>query len=230
MSPKSSPVLSWIVDRRPEISPVGDQGLRSTCLAWAATAAHEAHVLDGLSVEFLHWACDPPPGGRGTIAGLASALGNKGQPPADQWPYDASIDDRAPTYAPPSSVTGPFSAAAIRFIDVTPESLVAELVDGRLPVAGLRVTPAFLAARGGIVHGSDTGTDGHAITVVGIAETTHAVGTIPTGERLVCVRNSWGPTWGSAGLALVTRTAWVACTLLALVLEPLTPKSQHGST
>jgi Papain family cysteine protease len=214
--------LRWIVDRRSGISPVGDQGRRRTCLAWAATAAHEGHVLNPLSVEFLHWACDPPTGGRGTIAGLVSALGNKGQPPSGQWPYDSSTDDSNPSYAPPASVSGPFHTALIRLVDVTPNSLASELIDGRLPVAGLRITPAFLAARGGIVHGSEAGTDGHAVAVVGIAEIAQAVGPLPVGERLICVRNSWGSSWGIAGFALVAETAWLACSILAVVLEPVT--------
>jgi Papain family cysteine protease len=227
VSPTSSSVLRWIIDRRPGISAVGDQGPRSTCLAWAATAAHEGHVLRPLSVEFLHWACDPPAGGRGTVAGLVSAFSNKGQPPADQWPYDPGINDSDPGYGPPTSASGPFHIAAIRLVDVALDSLTTELTNGRLPVAGLRVTPAFLAARGGIIHGSETGTDGHAVTVVGVAEITLALGSLPAGERLLCVRNSWGPSWGRAGFALVTETAWAACSVLALVLDSLASQRKN---
>jgi hypothetical protein len=220
VSPKSS-VLKWIVDRRPTISPVGDQGPRPTCLAWAATAAHEHYVLDPLSVEYLHWAGDSSRNARGTLAGLVSGLSNKGQPPADQWLYDESLDESAPSYNPPPSVTGPFKKSSIRIIDESPDGLINELIEDRLPVATIRVTPAFLAASGGVVDGSDSGTDGHAVAVVGVAETTLAVGTIPIGERLVCVRNSWGPSWGARGFALITETAWAACVIFAVVLEPI---------
>jgi hypothetical protein len=36
----------------------------------------------------------------------------------------------------------------------------------------------------------------------------------------VCVRNSWGSTWGRNGHALITETAWSACTMYALVVQP----------
>jgi len=222
----TSPVLNWIVDHRPTVSPVGDQGPRQTCLAWAATAAHEQHVRDALSVEYLHWASDPPAGARGTLPGLVSGLGNKGQPPAAQWTYDEDLDETAATYMPPSSITGPFRRSLIRIVDESPDGLIKELSEDRLPIAGIRVTQALLTAPGGMVDGSDAGTDGHAVAVVGVAETVVPLASIPTGARLICVRNSWGPTWGTKGYALVTETAWAACVVFAVVLEPATASAR----
>ena len=213
------PTIRWIVDRRPTVCPVGDQGARGTCLAWAATTSHEQLVSQSLSAEYLHWASNTPPGARGTIAGLVSALDNRGQPPAAQWPYDQKLDESAATYQPLPSVSGPFSKSTVRLADESPSGLVRELSRDRLPVAILRVTQSFLMAPGGIVDGLDTGTDGHAVAVVGVAEMLAAVGSIPSGARLICVQNSWGPTWGVAGYGLVTEAAWTASVLFAVVLE-----------
>jgi len=211
--------ITWIADLRDGLPPVGNQGPRKTCLAWAVTAAHEHHRAVSLSVEYLHWACGPPPRGRGTRPGLRGALRNAGQPPTVQWPYDLSIDDTAVTYQPPSTVTGPFSTADTRSVKHDPHSLAAQLNAGLTPVAAVRVTPAFLRAPGGVVHGNHRGSDGHAVTVVGVARIEQPLGNLPVGELAVCVRNSWGATWGHNGYALITETAWSACVIYALIIQ-----------
>jgi Papain family cysteine protease len=215
-----SPALTWIADRRKGMPPVGNQGPRRTCLAWAATTAHEQHSPEPFSVEYLHWACGQSPHGRGTRPGLGRALRESGQPSADQWPYDPSIDDTATTYRPPATVTGPFHGANTQSIHHDPRSLAAELNSGFLPVAAVRITPAFLRPSGGVVHGNHPGADGHAVTVVGIAQLDHQMSSLPAGELVVCVRNSWGLTWGRDGHALVTETAWIACVMFAVVIQP----------
>jgi len=215
-----SPSITWIADLRDGLPPVGNQGPRGTCLAWATTTAHEHHRASSLSIEYLHWACGPPPRGRGTRPGLRRALRNAGQPPTDQWPYDPSIDDTAATYQPPSTVTGPFSNADARSVNYHPHNLAAELHAGLIPVVAMRITPAFLLARGGVVHGNHRGSDGHAVTVVGVAQVERPLGNLPAGELAVCVRNSWGATWGRNGYALVTETTWSACVMYALVVQP----------
>lgn len=224
-----SPRITWIADLRKGLPPVGDQGQRSTCLAWAATTAHEHHRSGSLSVEYLHWACGPPPRGRGTQPGLRHALRRTGQPPADQWPYDPSIDDTAASYQPPSTVTGPFSTADTRSVNHDPNSLAAEINAGSIPIAAVRVTPTFLRAPGGVVYGQHRGSDGHAVTVVGVARIEQQLGNLPAGELVVCVRNSWGATWGRNGYALITETAWSACVMYALVVQSTQRSSPSAS-
>lgn len=138
-------------------------------------------------------------------------------------PYDQHTDETAATYSPPGSVTGPYYAATTRTIGTDHGTLADHLAAGYLPIVGLRVTNAFLHAPGGIVHTSDTGSDGHAVTVTGVAEMLRSVGPIAAGTYLICVRNSWGISWGAAGCALITGSAWNASAFLALVLDPLSP-------
>ncbi|WP_062980500.1 C1 family peptidase [Nocardia anaemiae] len=209
--------LTWLADLRAGTEPVGDQGPRRTCMSWAATAAHEHHGRGPLSIEYLHWACGP--GGQGTLFGVRRALRDRGQPPRQQWPYDPA---RSPTtaYDPPTGVTGPFHTAAARKVPHTPKRLVDQLDSGLLPVAAIRVTQQFLHPVGGIVDGTESGSDGHAVAVVGVAQLDHDLDALPAGHHLVCVRNSWGTAWGQDGHALVTERAWNACAMWAAVVEP----------
>ncbi|WP_459548554.1 C1 family peptidase [Nocardia sp. X0981] len=209
--------LTWLADRRAHTDAVGDQGIRRTCLAWAATAAHEHHRLGPLSIEYLHWACGPR--GHGTLFGLRRALRDSGQPPRDQWPYDPRHSDTA-AYHPPAAVTGPFHTAAPRRVPHTPTRLADQLDAELLPVAVIRIPTAFRNPSHGIVDGTERGSDGHAITVVGIARLDNSLDDLPAGHHLVCVRNSWGPAWGLDGHALITERAWNSCALWAAVIEP----------
>ncbi|MQY27235.1 C1 family peptidase [Nocardia aurantia] len=209
--------LSWLADLRDDMPAVGNQGTRPTCLSWATTTAHDRHRDLALSVEYLHWACGRT--GRGTRPGLRRGLRDAGQPADEQWPYDPALTEDG-HYQPPDTVTGPFHHAVPRAITRDPKRLVKQLDDGLLPVAVLRVTATFLKPAGGVVDGTDIGSGGHAVTVVAVAQLNSDVGTVPAGHHLVCVRNSWGPTWGQQGHALITERAWNACAQYAFVIEP----------
>lgn len=216
-------MLSWIVDCRASLSPLGNQGNRLTCLSWALTAAHEFTVADGpFSVEYLHWSSGSYAGGRGTVLAAARALRSDGQPDQTQWPYLDSNDDDHPDYLPPSTVAGPFAKAAVRLSHVDIDALTADLAAGRLPVVALRVTDAFVGAAGGVVGPDGTGSDGHAVAAVGVARYvgTRDLGVVHPNERLVCVRNSWGQRWGVDGYALMTEAALSECAIGALVVDP----------
>ncbi|MFC5060744.1 C1 family peptidase [Actinomycetospora atypica] len=198
---------------------MGDQGRRPTCFAWATTAAHEHRRNEELSVEYLHWACGPPAAARGTRPAMTRALKSPGQPPESQWPYDPDRDESASTYTPPSSVVGPFQTATTRSATPSIDLVRDALLAGDIPIAGIRVTPAFHRATDGVIDGIEQGTDGHAICLVGVVEATRPVGSISSGGRLVCVRNSWGPDWGASGHALMTERAFLATSLFVLVLN-----------
>ncbi len=215
-------MLTWIVDRRATLSPVGDQGGRLTCLSWSITAAHESAVSDGpFSVEYLHWSSGQYPGGRGTVLAAAQALRSDGQPVDAQWPYLSYNDDAHPEYLPPSTVVGPFSKATVRLSKVDVDTVIGDLASGRLPVVALRVTEEFLAAKGGVVGQDGPGADGHAVAAVGVAQHTGSkdLGVVHPSDRLVCVRNSWGQRWGVDGHALITEAALSECALGSFVID-----------
>lgn len=201
---------------------MGDQELRNTCLAWATTAAHEHQRRVGaLSVEYLHWASGNHPGGRGRIPSIAAALSTEGQPADHEWPYDPGINDAGASYQAPT-ITGTCHHASVRALPLTVDSIETELRAGRCPVIGLRVTDAFLMAAGGVISEDGPGVDGHAVTAVGVAryaDTAPLAGVDP-GTRLVCVRNSWGPTWGVDGYALMTEDAIGTSGIVAFAVEP----------
>jgi hypothetical protein len=217
-------MLSWIVDLRATLAPAGNQGGRPTCLAWALTAAHEFAAPGRLSVEYLHWNAGKYPGGRGTALAAAAALRADGQPDEVQWPYLEHNDDAHPGYGPPNTVVGPFSKAAVRLSGIDVDTLVAGLSSGRLPIVVLRVTDAFIAATGGVVGRDGRGTDGHAVVAVGVAryggqQDLGAV--LHSGDRLVCIRNSWSERWGVNGYALMTESALSECAVGSFLVEPL---------
>jgi hypothetical protein len=215
-------MLTWVIDLRTTLLPPRDQGSRPTCLSWAVTAAHEFGLPDGrLSVEYLHWNSGNYAGGRGTVLAAAGALRSEGQPDELQWPYLEHNDDADPGYLPPSTVVGPFSAAVLRLSQIDVDVLSTELSSGYLPVIALRVTDAFVAAAGGVIRPDGSGSDGHAVVAVGIARFAgaHGLGGVMPGERLVCVRNSWGRGWGVDGYALITETALHECAFGALVVD-----------
>jgi hypothetical protein len=220
---RNKEVLTWIVDARTDLGPVGDQGVRPTCLSWAMTAAHEFNLNIGeLSVEYLHWGSGNRPGGRGSVRGADESLRSDGQPPESQWPHLTACDEGSPAYQPPASVTGPFQRASVQIVGIDVDSIVATINSGSVPVIAMRVTDAFLAASGGVVFPDGPGNDGHAVVAAGVAQYngTQSIGSLQAGERLVCVRNSWSSSWGVDGYALLTESALAQCGLGAFTITP----------
>ena len=219
-------MIEWIIDARDAAHPITDQGQRPTCLAMAMTGAHE-HAVESsansryLCAEYLHWASGNYPGGRGTPDAASRALRADGQPPAEQWPYAESTDDADVGYAPPAHVVGPFARRNTVSQPVGFDDLVAALRAERWPVLGLRVTDAFAAPGSGIVLPDGAGRAGHAVLLVGAARLNGdtLAPHLTDGDRLLCVRNSWGSGWGQDGHKLITETAIAQTLITALVLE-----------
>jgi C1A family cysteine protease len=100
------------------------------------------------------------------------------------------------------------------------DEMIEELRKGRWPVVGLRVTDAFAAAGDAIVLPDGTGRTGHAVLVVGAARVAgqEFAPRVLDGERLLCLRNSWGPAWGRDGHKLISESALKEAFLVAFVL------------
>lgn len=213
--------LTWLVDRRAELPPVGFQGNRPTCLSWATSTAHDYARQAAHSVEFLHHASQSYGRGIGSIGAVTAALGIDGQPPEAQWPYDASLNEMDAPPTPPAAMTGPFVTAQLAAHDVSAVAIEEVLRQGFLPVVGLRVSQEFRDAAGGVLLESTPGSDGHAVVAVAVARYDGPpTRLLQHGDRLVAVRNSWSRRWGVDGHLLVGPLAWTTLVLAALLLEP----------
>lgn len=216
-------MLDWIVDARAVWPTVTDQGQRSTCLALALTGAHEQATGRELSAEYLHWASGIHAGGRGNPSAAGAAMTDQGQPPSDQWPYRLDAVETDANYTPPSTVVGPFAQRrADRRLSVI-DDVIEELRQGRWPVLALRVTDAFADAGTEIVLPDGAGRAGHAVLAVGaaIVRGHDLEPELRDGDRLLCIRNSWGTSWGVDGHKLISEAALNECAILALALDEL---------
>lgn len=197
------------IDLRSRVgSHVLDQGYRPTCVAFAASCAHEARQDIGsepahFAPEALWW--------QATTAGLTSvdgmvlddvgdALSVYGQPDLAVWPYDPNL--RGATEGPPAVVVPPWRRARLRAVPLqhyrVEESIEDELALSHTVVLVVEVADEFyVPGPGGIVRVPDVraGAGGcHAVTCVGAA--TH-----PALGRLLLIKNSWGAPGESVAIA-----------------------------
>jgi hypothetical protein len=191
------------VDLRTRLGGPRWQGQRFTCLAFAASVAHEVALFDDhdlldTSEEYLYWAGKQhdTPGPGTTFPAIRDALAAEGQPLEEVWPYDPDRDDQDAGYTPPADAhtAVPRWTPALAPVPATPNSVSAELDAGRAVVLGLPTWPALdlpIAGRLSVPSASDLDGAHHAVALVGYDET--------TSEMLI--RNSWGSSWGDEGAA-----------------------------
>jgi hypothetical protein len=177
-----------------------------TCLAFAATAAHEiarsvafAGVED-LAEEVLYWGCkridqDLIPGT--TFPSASTALTQWGQPVETLWPYDPVRIDTDSSYQPPAAAIDPMVCNRTRLVRIAADTpAINSVVTNGLPVMlGVQMSGPFLyPVNGHIAVPQPAGmlAEGHAMLVVGYDD-----GTSGQGEWIV--RNSWGLGWGEDG-------------------------------
>lgn len=202
------------VDLREALRPVGDQGPRGTCVAFAVTAVHEYDrtalevTPDDLAEEVLFWGAKELDGDKrdGTRFSSADrALRQWGQPAEELWPYDGTRDHRGADYHPPPDALDSDNChmSALRPIEAARESVELE-VAARIPVVlGIPVWDAFRSAASQPIHApgpSELYPTRHAVVVVGFDRSQDAI----------LVRNSWGPGWGDNG------HSWIDVGLLTL--------------
>jgi hypothetical protein len=192
------------VDLRGGLSPIRNQGMRSTCVSFAVTAAHELLANDGtdLSEEFLHWGCkrvdNMPAIEETTLVAASEALRRVGQASEALWAYDENRDQRAAGYRPslqacrdawmrrlPAGQPLPAATAELRTAIDTGDAIVlgVELfaswhlvgADGLVGLPALTMPPL----------------GGHAVMVAGYIDA-------PAAFHFI-VKNSWGSQWGDGG-------------------------------
>lgn len=193
------------VDLTSRLGPARDQGNRSTCLAFAVSAAHEMALYDDHDLldtceEYLYWAAKQhgTPGPGTTFGAVRDGLSAKGQPLEEAWPYAPDLDDLLPGYQPPAAAhtAQPRWSPSLSPVPATAKSVCSELDAGRAVVLGIPTWAGLgTPSRGHLAVPRRSDLDGayHAVAVIGYDE--------PTAEMLV--RNSWGQTWGTDG------TAWL---------------------
>jgi C1A family cysteine protease len=189
------------IDLRPNLGIPKSQGMRSTCLAFAASAAHEIslfaeHDIIDTCEEFLYWASKQhdTPGPGTTFPAVRDGFADHGQPTEDVWPYDGSRNDEDPTYSPPADAhtAQPRWSPTLAAVTANPSDVRALLDAGLAVVLGIPTWPAFdtpTAGRLAVPHANDLDGAYHAVSVIGYDEI--------TAEMLI--RNSWGPGWGDNG-------------------------------
>lgn len=185
------------VNLRPRLPPVGDQGRRNTCVAFAVTAAHEdiRSQRDDLSEEGLYWGCKrldgiSAPGT--TFAAAGQALSRWGQPLQELWPYDRTLTDSDPLPSPPAGhpASSSWYTARLQRTDCTGETVKAHLDAGTAVILGIRITRDFHISRDGRIPMPSS-----ARRLVGL----HAILAAGYREDEVIFRNSWGERWGDRG-------------------------------
>jgi hypothetical protein len=180
------------VDLRGSLLPVRDQKDRPTCLAFAASAAHEMRRSSTgfLSPEYLyHFAKDGPDLGC-TFPSMSRVLGSEGQPVEADCPQLLTEPNRS--WKPQSGLTV-FRRDSI-FAAAATAHLFTAIRSGQTPVLGIRVVDAFFRpAAPWVLSAAGRERGLHALVGAGIG--------CYNGMPVVLIRNSWGKSWADQGYA-----------------------------
>lgn len=195
------------VDLRPSLPTVRDQGIRSTCLAFTVTAAHEAvrndhgSTIEDLSEEVLYWGCkqideDREPGS--VFPSASAALVQWGQPREELWPYSDDRDDTGLSYKPPDGALDSAHCfkATMRKIASTIQDIKSWLSRGYAVALGIVLCQGFYTPIQGAIsmpRSDEDLTEGHAVLVVGYEDGSASE------DGFLILRNSWGLDWGEGG-------------------------------
>lgn len=199
-------------DLRQTLGPVRDQGRRPTCLAFAASAAHEQarDAQRPLSPEWLYYhaakrAGTGPLDGT-TLPDTRHVLYQVGQPEETVWPYRGLVPDQQ-SWTPPTPGFPLFQCGSVKC--AAEAGRIRALLDEGLPVVlALFVSSAFTApaswqrvATEILLRDDSEPIDrgcGHAVVAVGHGRYGD--------DGVILLRNSWGTAWGAKGHAWVRET------------------------
>ncbi len=195
-------MISVNCDLRSQLLPVRHQGRRQSCLAFAASAAHEHHCRhsENLSVEYLFFHAVARTAGANPDAGTtmdaaAAALFEDGQPPESVWAYEP-LQLYHPHWSPPADV-GTLHRATMSIRTPAVDDICKTLDTNNSVILGLIITDGFwMPDAAGVISVRDPDVErgGHAVLAVGYGQDEY-------GARHVLIRNSWGERWGVAGHA-----------------------------
>lgn len=194
-----------MIDCRPQLRAIRDQGHRGTCVAFAVTAVHEhartvrrGALADDLSVELLFWRAKQLDGlaGDGTNFGAArDALRDPGQCDGARWPYQPLPVAPAASNPPAAALdVGDLKRATMTSIGIDTATITGALAAPRTVVGGIRLWDGFYGCESATIAAPADDVDPFALHAVCLAGIDQEGGTI-------LVRNSWGPRWGHGGYA-----------------------------
>lgn len=189
-----------------------DQGQRPTCLVFAGSDLNaEAKGVGHLSTEYLcHQAAklagNWQPGRGFQMDHVLGAVRTPGQPIETLYPYQPDGHDM-PLTAPTADFEL-FASPTARQQDLTCSEVVKHLTSEKPVGLVVQVCQALMVPKDGVIEFDPLvfPDQYHALIGVGLGVNSG------TGESHVLVRNSWGPTWGSAG------HAWMPTALLDVLL------------
>jgi hypothetical protein len=195
-----------LCDLRSEFGVTRDQNPRPTCMAFAASDAHAA-VRAGwepLSAEWAYYHAvrrdRAKPEDGATLTSMLNVLQVEGQPPEAAWPYIAAPILNVSGWKPPNGVALLFRRDG-NFVTPTLDEIIAWLDHGVPVLMTMQLSDAFyMPDKDGIVDSAEKpdAKRRHAVVAVG-----HGVS---ASERMVLIRNSWGPGWGIVGYAWLTES------------------------
>lgn len=189
------------VDLRSQFGPVRDQGARPTCLAFAASDAHAGLRAgwDPLSCEYVFYHAQQragrPPTKGAFLHDILATLEDEGQPEEQGWPYLPALPSDLSLYRPPTTVGalyGRKGEQSRQDLDLIRRALGQK----RSAIVLSTLTRRFYQPpRNGVVRHDDQDqvfpAPRHAVVAVGYGDY--------LGQPVILIRNSWGPSWGTAG-------------------------------
>ncbi len=202
-----------------QFSEIRDQGVRPTCVAFAASDLHTFVRSDRepLSVEYAYYSavqrsatCSPHSGV--ALDDIRTAIEVDGQPVERDWPYLPVLPTDLSTWKPPSSVRTVYRQTSVAPASLTPSDIVELIKQRHAPLLVIALTAVFFKpdSSGMISETSTEPTVGtHAVLGIGCGKS--------SGEQFVLIRNSWGVSWGKRGTAWLS-TEYLQHRLLAVML------------
>jgi hypothetical protein len=200
--------LAITTDLRSKFGPARDQGVRPTCLAFAASDFHAAlrEYWTPLSSEFVFYHAHRRSGSsprRGAVLGaMLDALRDDGQPIEADWPYLSTLPSNLGDWNPPENILSVFKRTGEWCAELGFDKIVELLKGGTPALLLITLSDAFYAP------------DKHGVVIAPAGERPdllrrHAVIAVASGslsgEPAVLVRNSWGADWGQSGYAWLPR-------------------------
>lgn len=195
-------MISAVFDHASSFGPIRDQGVRPSCMAFAASDAHARQISPAtvLSAEYA-FLCGahrqlPTQHHDGIFPwAMYAGIENDGQPLENAVPYPANdpLPRDLPALPRLESTTPLYKRAAtqIGVTDIWPC-----LKAGNTPIVVLEITEGFrsINTTGNVLEllANDVEVGCHAVIVVGF-------GSDAAKKGYFKIRNSWGPGWGIAG-------------------------------